>query len=399
MGELVISVSKKEADMGKKYIVELENDEQEVLAGLIASGTQRVRKINHAHILLKADDGWTDQEISEAMNVSVPTIERVRQRFVEEGIEQALSPRRTRRKYQHLLDGVQEAHLLALACSHPPKGHRRWSLRLLASEMIRLEYMERVSHTTIGHVMQNNELKPWLKEEWCIPPKQNAEFVYHMEDVLEVYQRPKDARFPLICFDETPVQLISETRQSLPLQKGHPERYDYEYRREGTANLFMFFAPLLNWRHLKVTERRTKIDWASCIDELVHQYFPNAQRCVVVQDNLNTHTPAALYETFEPATARSILDRLELHFTPKHGSWLNMAEIELSVLARQCLNGYIPNREFLANETLSWETERNTHEATVDWRFTTADARIRLKKLYPVIHYEENVKENLPINP
>jgi transposase len=193
------------------------------------------------------------------------------------------------------------------------------------------------------------------------------------------------------------VQLISETRQSLPLRKGHPERYDYEYRREGTANLFLFFAPLLNGRHIKVTEWRTKIDWATCIDELVHQYFPTTDQCVVVQDNLNTHTPAALYETFEPAKARSILDRLELHFTPKHGSWLNMAEIELSVLARQCLNGYIPNREFLANETLSWETERNTHKATVDWRFTTADARIRLKKLYPVIQYEENVKENLPI--
>ena len=368
-----------------------------MLTGLIASGTQRVRKINHAHILLKADDDWTDQKISEALNVSVPTIERVRQRFVEQGLEPAVSPRRTRRKYEHLMDGIQEAHLVALSCRQPPKGHRRWSLRLLASEMIRLEYMERVSHTTIQHVMQDNELKPWLKEEWCIPPKQNAEFVYHMEDVLEVYQRPQDARFPLICFDETPVQLISETRQSLPVQKGHPERYDYEYRRVGTANLFMFFAPLLNWRHLKVTERRTKMDWASCIDEMVHQYFPDAERCVVVQDNLNTHVPAALYEAFEPAKARNILDRLELHFTPKHGSWLNMAEIELSVLGRQCLNGYIPNPEFLASETLSWETERNANKATVDWRFTTADARIRLKKLYPVIHYDNNVKENLPI--
>jgi transposase len=383
--------------MGKKYIIELKRDEQEMLTGLIASGIQRVRKSNHARILLKADDGWTDQNISEALNVSVATIERVRQYFVEEGIQQALSSRKTRRKYQHLMDGVQEAHLLALACSQPPKGHRRWSLRLLASEMIRLEYIEDVSHTTVCNVMQNNELKPWLKEEWCIPPKQNAEFVYRMEDVLEVYQRPEDARFPLICFDETPVQLISETRQSIPVKKGHPERYDYEYRREGTANLFMFFAPLLNWRHIKVTDQRTKADWAICIDELVHQHFPNAERCVLVEDNLNTHTPAALYETFEPAKARSILNRLELHFTPKHGSWLNMAEIELSVLSRQCLNGYIPNREFLANETQAWETERNTNQATVDWRFTTADARIKLKKLYPVIHCEVNVKENSPI--
>ena len=383
--------------MGKKYIVDLKKEEQEMLTGLIASGMQRAQKISHARILLKADDGWTDKKISEALNVSVLTIERVRQHFVEEGIQQALSPRKTRRKYQRLMDGVQEAHLLALACGQPPEGHRRWSLRLLASEMVRLEYIEDISHATVRNVMQDNELKPWLKEEWCIPPTQNAEFVYHMEDVLEVYQRPENARFPLICFDETPVQLISETLQSIPAQKRHPERYDYEYRREGTANLFMFFAPLLNWRHVKATQQRTKADWAICIDELVHQHFPKAERCVLVEDNLNTHTPAALYETFEPAKARSILDRLELHFTPKHGSWLNMAEIELSVLSRQCLNGYIPHREFLTSETTAWESERNMQRATVDWRFTTADARIKLKRLYPVIHCEENVKESSPI--
>jgi len=385
--------------MAKKYIVDLKAEEQEILTGLIASGTQRVRKVNHAHILLKAAGGWTDQQIQESLDVSVPTIERVRQRFVEEGLQWALVPRKTRRKYQHLMDGHQEAHLVALACSQPPKGYQRWSLRLLASEMVRLEYIAEVSHATIGNVMQANELKPWLKEEWCIPPKQNADFVYHMEDVLEVYQRPEDARFPLICFDETPVQLISETRQGIPAKKGRRERYDYEYRREGTANLFMFFAPLLNWRHVKVTEQRTKMDWATCIDELVQQHFPHAERCVLVEDQLNTHNPAALYQAFEPAKARSILDRLELHFTPKHGSWLNMAEIEFSVLSRQCLSGHIPSREILADEVLAWETERNTRKSTVDWRFTTADARIKLKKLYPVIHCEENVKELLPINP
>lgn len=379
--------------MAKKYIVDLEAEEQEMLTGLIASGTQRVRKVNHARILLKAADGWTDQQIQESLDVSVPTIERVRQRFVEEGLQRALVPRKTRRKYQHLMDGHQEAHLVALACSQPPKGYRRWSLRLLASEMVRLEYIAEVSHTTIGNVMQANELKPWLREEWCIPPKQNAEFVYRMEDVLEVYQRPEDARFPLICFDETPVQLVSETRQRIPARQGRHERYDYEYRREGTANLFMFFAPLLNWRHVKVTAQRTKMDWAACIDELVHQHFPNAERCVLVEDQLNTHNPAALYQAFEPAKARSILDRLELHFTPKHGSWLNMAEIEFSVLSRQCLSCYIPSRDILASEVLAWETQRNTRKATVDWRFTTADARIKLKKLYPVIHCDENVKE------
>jgi len=383
--------------MAKKYMVVLSTSEEEMLNELITSGTQRVRKITHAHILLKANTGWADQQISQAMRVSVPTIVRVRQRFVEEGIEQALHPHPTRRKYEYLLDGVQEAHLAALACGQPPDGYRRWSLRLLSSQMVRLEYVDEISHETVRQVMQGNELKPWLKKEWCIPPKHNAEFVYYMEDVLDVYHRPVDPLHPIICFDETPVQLISETRKPIPMKTGKPERYDFEYQRQGSANLFMFFAPLHNWRHVKVTERRTKVDWAWCMHDLVYLHFPNAERCVVVEDHLNTHFPAALYEVFDPAEAKRILDRLEFHFTPKHGSWLNMAEIEFSVLSRQCLDGYIPNIATLKHETLAWETERNSNEATVEWRFTTADARIKLKKLYPIVHLKENVKESLHI--
>jgi hypothetical protein len=390
--------------MGKKYIVVLNTSEQEMLHALVSSGTQRVRKVTHAHILLKANAGWADQEISRALHISVPTIERVRQRCVVEGIEQALHPRRTSRRYENLLDGVQEAHLIALACGKPPAGYRQWSLRLLAQHMVKLEYIEEVSHETVRQVMKENELKPWLNKEWCIPPKNSAEFVYYMEDVLDVYQRPNDPMRPLICFDETPVQLIKETRPSIPMKIGQPMRHDYEYRREGTANLFMFFAPLQNWRHVKVTERRTKVDWAWCMRDLVDVHFPNAEQCVVVEDHLNTHLPAALYEVFVPAEAKRILDRLEFHFTPKHGSWLNMAEIEFSVLSRQCLNGYIPSMATLEHETWAWERERNTREATVEWRFTTADARIKLKKLYPIVHFENNlesivanVKETVPI--
>jgi len=387
----------KEAEMAKKYIVKLSKAEQDLLKSITTSGTQRVRKVIHANILLSANAGWADQNISQALRVSVPTIERVRQRFVAEGLDGALTSHRTTRKYQYLLDGAQEAHLIALACGQPPAGYRRWSLRLLASQMVKLDYIDELSYGTVRNVMRSNELKPWLKEEWCIPPEQNAEFVYHMEDVLDVYHRPFDPKRPLICFDETPVQLISETRQPIPMQTGHPARYDYEYCRQGTANLFMFFAPLLNWRHVQATERRTKKDWAWCMHDLVYRYFPNAQQCVVVEDNLNTHSPAALYEVFEPAKAKSILDRLEFHFTPKHGSWLNMAEIELSVIGRQCLSGYIPDIVTLEHETAAWENERNTQKTTVEWRFTTDDARIKLMKLYPVIHLEENVKEPLPI--
>ena len=383
---MVYCLLKKGTDIAKKYIVTLSAEEREALLKLIGSGTARARKLTHAHILLKADEGWQDQAISQALDVSIPTIERVRQSFVEEGLEAALNQRPTTREYGYKLDGEQEAHFTALACSAPPDGRKRWTLRLLADRMVVLEYVESVSHETVRQALKRNEVKPWQKKEWCIPPKANAEFVYHMEDVLDVYKRPADPAKPIVGFDETPVQLVSETRQPLPMQPGQPERYDYEYRREGVANLFMFFAPLQNWRHVKVTDRRTKADWAECMRDLVDVYFPEARVITVVQDQLNTHNPAALYEVFPPAEAKRILDRLEFHFTPKHGSWLNVAEIELSVLSRQCLDQRIPDQIILAQETAAWETERNASGATVNWRFTTEDARIKLKRLYPSIH-------------
>jgi len=256
---------------------------------------------------------------------------------------------------------------------------------LLADKVVELKIADSVSHGTIRVALTGNELKPWLKEEWCTPPKANAEFVYHMEDVLDVYTRPMDPSHPLVCFDESPEQLVSETRQALPMKPGQPQRYDYEYRREGVANVFMFFAPLHNWRRVKITGRRTKVDWAECMRELVDVHFPDAKTITVVQDQLNTHSPAALYAVFMPAEAKRILDRLEFHWTPKHGSWLNMAEIELSVLNRQCLNRCIPDKATLAQETAAWATKRNSDDATVNWRFATADARIKLNRLYPSI--------------
>jgi hypothetical protein len=218
-----------------------------------------------------------------------------------------------------------------------------------------------------------------------IPPQANAEFVYHMEDVLDLYHQPYDPRQPLVCLDETSKQLVGETRRPLPAAPGRAERYDYEYERNGVCNLFMFFAPLEGWRHVQVTDRRTKVDWANCMRDLVDVYFPHALLIRVVQDQLNTHNPAALYEVFEPQEAKRILDRLEFHYTPKHGSWLNMAEIELSVLSRPCLDQRIPEKIALEHEVLAWEQPRNSRGTTVDWRFTTTDARIKLKRLYPSI--------------
>ena len=204
-----------------------------------------------------------------------------------------------------------------------------------------------------------------------------------MEDVLELYHEPYDPLRPVVCFDEDTKQLIGETRVPLPMQPGQPQRYDYEYERHGTCNLFMFFEPLTGWRHVEVTDQRTMIDYAHCMKELVDVHYPHAAVIRVVQDNLNTHNFASLYEAFEPAEARRILERLEFHFTPKHGSWLNMAEIELNVLSSQCLDRRIAEKAFLSSEVAAWEQNRNLSSSTVNWQFTTADARIKLRKLYP----------------
>jgi len=204
-----------------------------------------------------------------------------------------------------------------------------------------------------------------------------------MEDVLDVYTRPHDPRRPLVCMDETSKQLLRDARAPLPPRPGQPARVDYEYEREGVVNLFLACAPLAGQRWVTVTARRTMVDWAHLIKALVDERYPDAERLVLVQDNLNTHTPAALYEAFPPAEAKRLADKLELHYTPKHGSWLNIAELELSVLSRQCLARRVPDAATLVAEVAAWEARRNARGGPVDWRFTTADARIKLKRLYP----------------
>lgn len=226
-----------------------------------------------------------------------------------------------------------------------------------------------------------------MKKQWCIPPKANAGFVCRTEDVLDIYTRPYDPCYPVVCMDEKSKQLISETREPILGQPGQPTRYDYEYRREDVCNLFLFFEPLRAWRHVEVTDRRTKIDWAYAMKQLADIHFPDAERIVVVMDNLNTHSASSFYEAFEPAEAKRLAHRFEFHFTPKHGSWLNMAEIELSVIGRQCLSGRVPNITSLRSRLAAFENDRNNKSGKVDWRFTTEDARIKLKRLYPSIQH------------
>jgi hypothetical protein len=224
-----------------------------------------------------------------------------------------------------------------------------------------------------------------LKERWCIPPEAHAEFVWHMEDVLDVYTRPTDPRRPLVCLDETSRHLLADVAPPHAVAPGRPAREDYEYVRGGVVNLFLVCEPLRGWRHVTVSDRRTRLDFAHCIKDLVDVQYPAADMIVLVMANLTTHTPASLYEAFPPAEAKRLADRLEIHDTPTHGSWLNMAEIELHILADQCLDRRLPDRATLEQEVTAWEAKRNATTRTIDWRFTTADARIKLKHLYPSI--------------
>jgi len=220
---------------------------------------------------------------------------------------------------------------------------------------------------------------------WCIPPKANASFVCAMEDVLTIYKREYNPDMPLLCMDETSKQLTKETRLAISAKPGRPSRYDYEYERNGVCSLFMFYEPFGGKRLVSVTDRRTKVDWAAQVKELLDIHYPDAKKVILVMDNLNTHTGASLYEAFEPQEARRLLDRLEIHYTPKHGSWLNIAEIELRILNGQCLNRRIPDKGILSSEVAAWQEKRNSDQAKVDWQFTAEDARIKLKRFYPIL--------------
>ncbi len=228
-------------------------------------------------------------------------------------------------------------------------------------------------------------MKPHSKKQWVIPPKKNAEFVAFMEDILDLYRLPYNPKFPVVCMDEQLRQLVSETRKPIPAEPGRPERFDYEYERNGTANIFMFFEPLAGKRFVSVAKRRTAVDRALAVEELLDVHYPDAEKVRLACDNLNTHCAASLYKAFPPEVARRLAKRLEIHYTPKHGSWLDIAEIELSALTRQCLDRRVPDVETLREEVAFWETDRNERRKGVDWRFKTGDARIKLKRLYPQI--------------
>jgi hypothetical protein len=370
--------------MNTKYLVELSDEKRQHLEKLTSSGNAAARQIKRAHILLKSDRqaNWSYEWIMEAFNVSAVTIAKVRKTFVEQGLEAPLQRKKPDREYEHVLDGENEAHLIALACSEPPAGRKHWRLRLLQDRFVKLRHVDKISYETIRRVLKKNELKPWLREQWCIPPPANAAFVCQMEDVLKVHKLLYDAKRPMLCMDEMPKQLLAQTRDPILCQAGRPARQDYQYKRNGTADLFMLFELLQGKRFVEVAAKRRKVEWATVMKQVADTLYPQAEKIIVVLDNLNTHTPSAFYGTFEPEEARRLVERFEFHFTPKHGSWLNMAEIELSALVRQCLDQRIPDLQTLTQEVQAWQQQRNNKVVTGQWQFQTTDARTKLKYFY-----------------
>ena len=382
--------------MNVRYRVELSQTERGELTALVSGGKHAARKLKRAQILLAADAGAGDHEIARSLGVGGSTVYRTKRRFVLGNLEAALSEE-PRPGANRKLSDREEALLVATACSSPPAGRARWTLELLAGELVRLTEHASLSRETVRRRLAENDLKPWRKDMWCIP-QVDADYVARMEDVLDLYAEAPDPKRPVVCFDESPIQLIGEVRQPVPAKPGQIERYDCEYQRNGTANLFVFLDVNRPWRKVKVTERRAAQDFAACMRELTDVHYPAADCIRVVLDNLSTHSPGALYQTFPAEEARRVLRRLEFHYVPKHASWLNMVEIEIGVLARQCLDRRIDSYTRLVTETAAWQRRRNAERARIKWMFTTEKARAKMQRAYPK-HTQKSVrcKESKPL--
>jgi hypothetical protein len=314
-----------------------------------------------------------------------------------EGLEAALQ-RKTRLSGPHIskITGEFEAQVIAMALSEAPKNRANWTLRLLAEHCVEKKYIVSISHTAIGELLNTNEVKPHLSKYWCIPKENDSHFVAHMEDVLGIYQRKYNSKIPVICMDEKPIQLLDEIIERVSakplrtdpdtglIKSGSPEKMDYQYERCGTASIFVFCEPLAGWRYVRALERRTKGDFAMMIKHISDTFYWGVDKVILIADNLNTHNISSFYEAFTPDIAYRLAQKFEFHYTPIHGSWLNIAECELSSLAIQALKNQRINSVGLLNEILlDWQSDRNLRQKGVNWQFTAEDARIKLKRLYP----------------
>lgn len=364
-----------------KYKAILDANEISELERLISQGKHAARRIKRAQILLMShEQSYTVEEIAEILKVSTSTIYRTKRNFVEYGLESALTEG-ARPGQPYKLSPQENALLVSIACTEPPEGHCRWTLALLSDKLIALTDIDSISHETIRNRLKDNDLKPWQKKMWCIG-ELDAHYISRMEHILDLYAEPADDSRPIVNFDEAGKQLVEQVNLPRQAKPGHVKKEDYEYKRAGVANIFMFFDRHRGWRKVRVTDNKTAIDFAECMRELVDEDYPHAEVIRVVLDNFTTHCEASLYKAFPAKEARRILRRLEFHFTPKHASWLNMAEIEISNMNQQCLDRRIPNKTFLIEELEHWQEKRNLQKVSIRWMFDVDNARNKLHKAY-----------------
>ena len=383
--------------------VHLSEEEIGKLTALTRKGARATaREIMHANILLFTNDGLGDRkkgvrETAELFGISPNTVNNVRKLFVTEGFSAAIE-RKTRITAPMIskITGEFEAHVIATALSPAPKGRARWTLRLLAEHCMEKKYLVTISHTSIGEMLNTNQVKPHLSKYWCIPKENDSAFVACMEDVLGIYQMPYNPEIPVLCMDEKPVQFLDETRQRIqakPLRldsdsnlpiPGAVEKIDSEYVRCGHGSIFIFTEPLAGWRYIVARHTRTRGDFASLLRQIMEERYRSVHKIILIADNLNTHTKASFYEAFPVQIAYKMAQTFEFHYTPVHGSWLNIAECELSALSRECLGKQRINSLEALNEILEyWQLDRNARQKGVNWQFTALDARTKLKRLYP----------------
>ena len=374
----------------RSYRISLSKKERKTIRHLQKKTASSNARTRYA-ILLAADENahggrLTNSDIANASGASIPTVIDTLRRYCESGLGAAAAPARNPNSDTARLKatGDVEAKIIAKACTAPPEGYARWTVTLLAEECaVILE--ECVSRSTVGRVMKRNEIRPHLNSYWCIPPQEDADFVAAMEDILDVYQLPYAPRFPVWCMDEKPYQILGDSREPLPMRPGDTAKIDSEYIRNGTVSVFCFIQPHTGRVVHSVEETRTAVDWAEKIRYLVDVVEPDAEKITLVMDNLNTHSISSLYKAFPPEEARRIARKLEVHHTPKHGSWLDIAEIGINIMTRECLNRRIPDIETLRNELREWNDAYNENPSPVNWQFKASDSRIKLKKLYPNI--------------
>lgn len=381
----------------RNYRVSLSSAERKSIQHFKRKAGSDNKRVRFA-IILAADEkrhghALTYAQIAAKAGASIPTVVDTLKKFCAEGILAAVTPLRGPGSDTARLKvtGADEARIIAKACSAPPEGYCRWTLKLLSQEVV-LE--EPVSVSTIGRVLRNNALHPHLDEYWCIPPGEDPEFVAKMEDILDTYEQPYDPKHPLWCVDEKPYQLLDEAREPLPMRPGDIKKVDSEYKRNGTVSIFCFIKPHTGEIRHSVEETRTAVDFAEKLKYLVDVIEPEAEKITLVMDNLNTHSIASLYKAFTPDEAARIRRKLDIHYTPVHGSWLDIAEIGINIMTRECLDRRIASIDILRSELECWNNRYNENPSPINWQFTTKDARVKLKHLYPDIDKCRNNRDD-----